>query len=181
MANGTPTSPGLAGWTIRLEGEGWSTTLSAVTDEFGRYWFMNLTRRRLYHHRSAYSRLGADLAAGRLLQFAVRPQPEYRRLNFGNRPEPVGGIHGAKWLDENGNGQWDPNEPGLAGWTIRLEGEEGTRTLSAVTDEFGRYWFMDLPGGVYTITEHLLNGWEQTWPPAGYYSCSSTPARVSTG
>ncbi len=32
-----------------------------------------------------------------------------------------GSLHGRKWLDNNGNGQQDANEPGLAGVTIYLD------------------------------------------------------------
>ena len=81
----------------------------------------------------------------------------------------MGGIHGAKWLDENGNGQWDPTEPGLPGWTIRLEGSNGVMSTT-VTGENGRYWLMGLPSGAYTVTEPVKLGWEQTWPQAGYYT-----------
>ena len=40
---------------------------------------------------------------------------------------------------------------------------------------------MNIPGGVYTITEHLLDGWEQTWPPAGYYSLLFDPSQSIDG
>jgi len=101
-------------------------------------------------------------------------------LNFGNRPEPVAGIHGAKWLDENGNGRRDDGEPGLAGWTIRLDDGAGS-IVSTVTDEAGRYWFMELPGGEYTVTEVLQEGWQQTWPPAGNYQFLFDPSQSIDG
>ena len=145
-----------------------------MTDEFGRYWFMDLPGGVYTITEILLDGWEQTWPPAGYYSLLFDPSQSIDGLNFGNREEPVGGIHGAKWLDENGNGQWDPNEPGLAGWTIRLEGEDGT-TLSAVTDEFGRYWFMNLPGGVYTITELLLNGWEQTWPPAGYYSLLLRP------
>jgi hypothetical protein len=151
-----------------------------VTDEFGRYWFMDLTGGVYTITEVLQTGWEQTWPPAGYYSFLLNPSQTIEGLNFGNRPEPVGGIHGAKWLDENGNGVWDPNEPGLPGWTIILEGSNDL-SLSTVTDEFGRYWFMDLPGAVYTITELLLSGWEQTWPPAGQYNFLHDPPQSIDG
>ena len=174
-----PNEPGLAGWTIRLVGSN-GVMSTTVTDEFGRYWFMGLPAGVYTITEVLQSDWQQTWPPAGYYSFLLDPNQIIDGLNFGNRPEPVGGIHGAKWLDENGNGQWDPNEPGLPGWTIRLEGSDGT-TLSTVTGENGRYWFMDLKAGTYTVTELLQPGWQQTWPPAGYYSFLLDPSQTVDG
>lgn len=91
---------------------------------------------------------------------------------------PGGIIHGYKWNDINGNGQWDilnPVEPPLAGWTIWLDAngsgtqDAGDRTTQ--TDAQGHFRFTGVPAGTYTVAEQLQPGWSQTTPGgAGTYT-----------
>ena len=96
----------------------------------------------------------------------VSADQRVERVDFGNTR--LGEIHGRKWLDRNGNGQRDENEPVLPGWTIYLDlNSNGMRDAgepSIVTDENGNYWFTGLPPGTYTVAEVPQSGWEQTFP-----------------
>ncbi|MGA9115413.1 MAG: SdrD B-like domain-containing protein [Bacteroidota bacterium] len=74
----------------------------------------------------------------------------------------LGSICGSKFDDQDGDGQWDPLEPGLAGWTINLAGPVNT---SVLTGAGGGYCFNNLPAGAYTVSEVLQAGWTQTAPP----------------
>lgn len=90
-------------------------------------------------------------------------------LNFGNIQSQGGGeIHGSKWHDFDGDGQWDDDEPGLEGWTIYLDqndnGELDADELFTVTDEDGNYSFTDLDADTYIVAEVQQEGWEQTYP-----------------
>jgi beta propeller repeat protein len=80
----------------------------------------------------------------------------------------TGSISGSKWNDLNENGEWDAEEPQLAGWTIYLDandnGELDEGEISTVTDEDGNYTFTNLPIGTYTIAEELQPNWVQTSP-----------------
>ena len=100
-------------------------------------------------------------------------------ITFGNwRP---GSVHGRKFLDRDGDGKQDPNEPGLAGWTIVLVGVDGMgntirRTATSMednpqttVDETGMFWFNDVKPGRYGLREELRQGWEQTAPEFGGY------------
>lgn len=96
-------------------------------------------------------------------------------LAFGNwRPTS---IHGIKWLDRNGDGRQDDDEPGLADWVIRVTGEDGmgnpvereVRTMRDDPDtpdinELGHYWIEGLKPGKYEISESLQPGFHQTFP-----------------
>lgn len=100
----------------------------------------------------------------------------------------TGAIHGMKWSDLNGNGQYDqnffppelcdilpflcgPNEPKLPNWTIFLDqNENSTLDLgeqSTTTDSSGNYAFDDLQPGTYTVCEVQQADWNQTFPATG--------------
>ena len=66
---------------------------------------------------------------------------------------------GYMWLDKNRNGERDPGE-GLAGVQITLTEAAGATQLSgtwtAVTDEKGRYRFVGIPEGTYTLATERI-------------------------
>lgn len=79
-----------------------------------------------------------------------------------------GKIVGNKFNDLNNNGIWDPEENGLANWTIYLD-SDGDRQLDAgevstTTDANGEYIFNNLAPGTYNVAEVLPAGWVQTLP-----------------
>ncbi len=69
-------------------------------------------------------------------------------------------ISGRVFADRNNNGLFDPGEPLLAGVTLQLYDAAGTRVATTQTDAAGRYAFMGLAPGVYTVTQQQ---------PAGYF------------
>ena len=89
--------------------------------------------------------------------------------DFHNRrsgsPEPgTGSIRGTKFNDLNGNAQRDPGEPGLAGWQITLQDDDGNVLATATTDANGDYEFTSLAGGAYRVDEVQQSAWRQTSP-----------------
>jgi hypothetical protein len=76
-------------------------------------------------------------------------------------------IEGYKFYDKNMNGVMDANEPGLAGWTIHLDGttDHGAPVhMTTTTDGSGHYSFSVQPGH-YLITEELPGSeWQATTP-----------------
>ncbi len=75
----------------------------------------------------------------------------------------TGSISGFKFNDINGNGTWDPVEPGLANWTIVLTMPDGSN-ITNTTNTDGFYRFSNLSAGNYTIEEILKPGWVRTFP-----------------
>ena len=66
-------------------------------------------------------------------------------------------------------------------WPILLETEDGL-LLDTITTDSGRYWFLELRPGVYTATELLRDGWQQTWPPPpGEHTVHLEPGDVVEG
>ena len=162
-----PNEPGLPGWTIVLEGVDGNVHSETVTDADGKYWFMDL-------HPGKYH-VGERIPPGSMQVWhqthppdgfhtvELGPNQTVEDVDFGNWKPTPGSIHGMKFFDRNGNGQKDPNEPGLPGWTIVLESEDGLR-LETVTGDDGEYWFMPLRPGEYHIIEKQQDGWQQTHP-----------------
>ncbi|TMG48148.1 MAG: hypothetical protein E6H91_06970 [Chloroflexi bacterium] len=74
-------------------------------------------------------------------------------------------LSGTKYLDANTNGQIDPGETGLSGWTINIS--DGTTTTPVVTDSEGN-WSFNTPEvalgtlETFTISEVQRSGFAQT-------------------
>ncbi len=99
-------------------------------------------------------------------------------LDFGNRPlQDTAAVQGLKWLDYNGNGQRERNEPGLADVVIYAdlngnreldEGEPQTMTMGdnpeTPINETGLYRLDGLPAGETVIREVVPAGYRQTSP-----------------
>ncbi len=74
-------------------------------------------------------------------------------------------LSGTKYLDANTNGQMDPGEVGLPGWTITIS--DGTTTSTVLTDPAGD-WTFTTPAATlgtsetFTISEVQQSGFQQT-------------------
>ena len=84
---------------------------------------------------------------------------------------PAGRIEGSHFDDLNGNGLWDPGEPGLPGITTFLDLNSNGRLdpgePSTVSDANGNFRFSNLPPGTYHVTALLPPGRVFTTPRSG--------------
>ena len=204
-----PNEPGLPGVTIYSdlnfngvldEGEPRAVTMednpATAADETGLYWLEDLTPG-LHVIREVVPdgfvqtfprRFPFDIGTVEPLQLPfpggahvvrVEPGQAVENLHFGNRRIEPGRVHGTKWMDRNGNGQRENNEPGLPGVVIysdlngngRLDDDEPhTRTMEddpdTAVDETGLYW-LRLDAGRHVIREIVPDGFRQTYPPIG--------------
>ncbi len=71
----------------------------------------------------------------------------------------TGLVNGYVWMDKDGNGLHDDGETGMAGVTVELYREDGTRVASTATDAAGTYTFESVEPGTYYV---------QVTPPVGY-------------
>jgi len=78
-------------------------------------------------------------------------------------------LAGRVHVDTNGDCQYDDGEAVLAGVVIRLFDHHGIEVEQATTDLNGRYAFVDLAPGEYTILETQ---------PDGYFEGGATPGSV---
>jgi len=86
-------------------------------------------------------------------------------VNFGD--QPIGSVSGIVYVDRDGDGVQDPNEPGIGGVTVRLLDSNGNVVATTTTSGSGTYSFPNVPPGNYTVSET---------DPAGY--TSTTPNQV---
>ena len=87
------------------------------------------------------------------------------------------------WLDLDGDGNQDANEPGLAGVEVELT-LPGGATQMATTGPDGYYTFSDLRPGVYTITVMVATlpaGVTQTYDPDSTLDHQDTVTLLSNG
>ncbi|MHC4398953.1 MAG: SdrD B-like domain-containing protein [Planctomycetota bacterium] len=82
-------------------------------------------------------------------------------------------ISGRKFEDLNGNGTYDPGEPGLQGWTIYLDAngneQQDAEEAWAATYGDGRYALVDIDAGPHLVREVPQAGWVPTMPSQGFY------------
>ncbi len=87
--------------------------------------------------------------------------------------DTISQIGGTIYEDRNANQIRDNigmpgEEKGFSGWQVNLTGPENR---SAITDTNGRYNFIDLVDGNYTVNELVQSGWGQTSPlPSGNHT-----------
>lgn len=70
---------------------------------------------------------------------------------------PLNSVSGTVWEDQNSDGIWQEEEPGLSGVAVVLSGPDGVQ-LGTSTDASGAYRFDDLNAGKYTLTVTLPEG-----------------------
>ena len=68
----------------------------------------------------------------------------------------------------------DDNETGLANWTVNLEQPAGTVIKNATTTNDGKFAFMDLAAGEYTVSEVIQMGWNLVTPVDGKFTVAIT-------
>ncbi len=70
---------------------------------------------------------------------------------------PLGGISGLVYLDDNANGQRNAGEPGAGGYTVSLLNDSGLPVRTTTADANGGYLFDGLSAGVrYLVTLDLF-------------------------
>ena len=93
--------------------------------------------------------------------------------------QPKFSIAGVVFDDVEGNGVIEANEAGLANWTVNLEQPAGTIIESATTTMDGKFAFMNLTAGEYTVSEVMQMDWNLIAPADNRIAVSITNASVS--
>jgi uncharacterized repeat protein (TIGR01451 family) len=165
---------GIAGIVIELAGTdigGNPVTRTTTTDAAGRYAFTELapgtynvteptqptgTRNgQTVAGSTGGTATGVATAPSAISAIALGANQDSLNNNFGEVPTNSS-ISGRVWLDVNNNGVIDASENGLAGVSVRLTGTDAAGNpvdVMATTDASGRYMFVDLSPGTYTVTE----------------------------
>lgn len=155
--------PGVAGVTVRIEGNRTGTVREITTDETGEYLFdflpddmytisATLPEGMLY---ARYSQTGGDLrsiftGSNITREFPVRDAARLMDKNIGVVENGV--ISGVAFLDLNCNGRLDEGEPGYAGVTVEaLRGSGSESQGKTETGEDGAFRLEGLRGGDYQL------------------------------
>ncbi len=93
--------------------------------------------------------------------------------------QPKFSIAGVVFDDVEGTGVMEANEVGLANWTVNLEQPAGTVIDSATTTMDGKFAFLDLAAGEYTVSEVIQMGWNLIAPADNKITVTITNASVS--
>lgn len=88
----------------------------------------------------------------------LQPGQNKGYLNFGNKQ--YGRVVVTKFNDSNQNGVHDEGEGILNGWTINLD--KTPLVTGGENQEEGRVVFNNVSQGTYSLSEDLIDGWEQT-------------------
>ncbi len=88
-------------------------------------------------------------------------------------PANTNSLGGDVWKDSNNDGNQTPGEPPIKGVMVTLYNSAGVAIATTVTDENGRYLFVGLPDGSYSVGFSNL--------PAGYNFTNQSATNDATG
>ena len=151
--------PGIYNVTVNLIDSNGDLVASTVTDANGAYEFTGLSRNATYTVMvddtslpdgldPTYDRDGAATAHEAVVTLTPA-QSEVTDADFGYQGN--GAIGDYVWLDRNGDGNQDGDEPGLEGVTLQLFNSNGDLLGTTATDSDGYYQFTGLVPDVYTV------------------------------
>ncbi|HEY1188087.1 MAG TPA: SdrD B-like domain-containing protein, partial [Gemmata sp.] len=82
-------------------------------------------------------------------------------LDPGGPSEAIGTIGDVVWIDDDGDGVQDPNEPGFPGVSVELYDPSGTMVLATTTTNTGgQYTFSAIGGADYRVKFILPSGYQ---------------------
>ncbi len=184
---------GLADWTINLEQPAGIVITTQTTGSDGKFAFTNLTAGEYTISESIPTDWKAVFPSEGKSTMTITNE-SVTNLIFANQmvpatvvPEnatpvveqPKFSIEGIAFEDKDGNAVIDNNETGLAGWTINLEQPAGTVIRNLTTGTDGKFAFMDLSAGEYTVSEVILMGWNLISPAEGKFTRTVTNESVT--
>jgi len=161
--------PGLEGWTINLK-SGDTVVATTTTGPDGSYAFTEIAPGTYTVEEVVQDGWSQSYPAspGSHTVTLVSGVAGPANIDFGNMHAT--GFGGMKFEDLNGNGAKDEGEPGLEGWTINLNSEDGMIVATTTTGPDGTYTFIGINPGTYTVEEVVQDGWSRSFPgPFGIY------------
>lgn len=166
---------GIPGVTVTLRGTdslGQSIQVTLVTDAQGRYEFTSLPagiytieQTQPPGYVDGWDRIGSlgGLSQNdRFTQIALEAGQVGEGFDFGEKPSGSTTyrlyVAGYIYIDINNNGIRDAgNEPGIRGQTVTLQSDAGF-SATVTTDEYGKFIFVEIPAGTYSIIEYRPSG-----------------------
>jgi Legume lectin domain/SdrD B-like domain/Bacterial pre-peptidase C-terminal domain/Bacterial Ig-like domain len=158
-----PGDPGLQGWTVNLLDSSNNIVATTTSAADGSYSFADLSFG--VYTIEEINQAGwyqTEPAAPGTYTVTATSGASTAGLDFGNFQTV--NVTGNVYNDLNGNGNLDPGDPGLEGWTVNLLNAAGNLVATTTSDANGNYEFDGLFPGEFTVAEVLQSGWIQTQP-----------------
>ena len=172
--------PGLSGWTVFLAPDGSSTAIPELTNDMGAYSFTGLTAGSYSLFEFQQDGWTCTKPSGGSYTILLGDDTSVAGMDFGNHQNSGSlSISGTKFNDLDGDGTKDTGEPGLSGWTIKLENLDTLTTTNAITNDNGAYSFTGLTAGDYSLFEVQQDGWTRTKPSADSYPVTLTTTSLA--
>jgi large repetitive protein len=164
----------LSGWSVYIDlnnnGIRDSGEPRSITDTFGRYNLRSAAG--TFNLRVVYPAGWVPSTSAEAVKSVTVTVNATANANFG-AAFPTIGATGFKWLDLNGDGVRDANEPGLAGVYIYLDmdldGRPDVGEPAALSGSDGSYTLTPPRPGTYHIREVVDPGYVQTFPASGFH------------
>ncbi len=176
-----PGDPGLQGWTVELLDSSGNILATTTSASDGTYSFANLGYG-VYTIEEINQAGWYQTQPGSPFVYIVTATSGASQsgLDFGNFQ--LVNVTGNVYNDLNANGNLDPGEPGLQGWTVNLYDPSGNLVATTTSDANGNYEFDNLFPGSFTISEVVMAGWTQTQPVnPDYYAFTTQSGLNETG
>ena len=182
-----PGEPGIEGVTVLLYDQAGFFLEATTTDENGEYFFFVDA----YTYMVRVDPANSTGENGTLRGYGPTTPEEceptitndnYLDCDFGYRPPAK--IGDRVWLDLDGDGVQDPNEPGLNGVSIELLDSDGNVVSTETTNGDGNYNFLSVPAGTYTVrvdASLLPGGLDPTFDRDGIATPHEASVTVQTG
>jgi protocatechuate 3,4-dioxygenase beta subunit len=172
--------PPLAGWTITLYNSSGTQVAQTTSAADGSYSFVAVTPQDYTVVETVMPGWVCTQPGASATYTVPKTGGTVNHLDYGNFQTVS--VSGNVYNDLNGNGQQDPGEPGLKGWTVEVVNSGGTVVASAVTNGSGKYTITGVGPGSFTLEEVLMSGWVITQPTnPSYYSFTTSSGSNVTG
>ncbi len=163
-----PTELGVAGVTVSLFRND-TILATTITDAYGYYKFSNLIpgpgyavrfsppADKLFTTQNDAGDIGSNanpaqgLNYGKTALITVLPGVYDSTIDAGLVDPTKQSIGDIVWLDSNKNGVQDGTEKGIAGVSVTLRNSSGIAIAATTTNQEGKYLFVDVPTGIYSV------------------------------
>jgi hypothetical protein len=150
------------------------TFTQASTDGNGNYSFVDLPPGVYKSTLDTGSVPGMTVTTPTVVNHTITPGEDYQLADYGVNSN--GKIGDTVFMDANGNGTQDTNEPGISGVVVTLKDATGNdidsdpttagvQPTTTTTDSTGKYSFNNLPYGSYTVVVTPPTGYTQSADP----------------
>ncbi len=189
---------GLSNVTVQLYTCNNVLTNTTVTDNFGAYYFENITPGDYFVKftllngyefspknagSNSESDSDADPTTGKTVCTTLEANETDLTWDAGMYiPTPqIANVGDFVWNDANKNGIQDNNELGIAGVTVKLYTCNNVLVSSTTTDNLGKYLFADVAVGDYYVKFYLPDNYEFTSKDSGNDDSKDSDADLTTG